>query len=277
MLRINGQQLVTTSAEAGVKVWTLANGTYVWGYYNHTLAVKSVTVLPNDLLATGGCHGTIKVWNTPNSANPLMLSIAAHAGCVNELKYHPTIGTSGALVSVGQDRVAKVWNLAGNTFALLQTLGPFNQPINCFVITPSRHIIFGSNRIDMWTSSYTNAISTPGFVYPMGPYSTTAVLSMALCDDGVTVACGMADGAIRMFSSSSKTLFGSLSGHTLAVNAIELIQLPPTNVPYLMSGSDDAHVYIWNQVTFELVKQINIGVMVKSLAYLYNETSLSIK
>jgi WD40 repeat protein len=274
VLRINSEQLITTSADFTVKLWTLANGNFICGYFNHSTSVRSAMVSKYGQLITGGCDGTIKVWDT-TGGGALLLSYAAHVGCVNEVKFHPTIGALGALVSVGADRLAKVWTLASYSYALVLTLGTFNQSINCFVILSTGHMVFGSNRIDMWDTNYQSSIGSPGFVYPTGVSTPTAILSMAVLSDGVTVACGMDDGKIRLFNTNSKTFDSILIGHMSAVNALVLIQLPSTSEIYLMSGSDDRFVFIWELSTNELVKQINMSVLVKSLAFFYNDTSLS--
>jgi WD40 repeat protein len=273
VLRINSEQLITTSADNGVRLWTLSNGTFACGYFNHTQSVKSVVVLGGRLV-TGGCDSTLKVWDTTNGGTLLSTFTNAHTGCVNDLKLNPLIPTHGALVSVGADKLVKTWyfNVDYTLVLFGEAMGPFEQAIYCFVILSTGHMVFGSNRIDMRDINRHNIINSPGFVYPTGVSTPTAILSMAVLSDGVTVACGMNDGKILLFNTNSKTFDSILIGHTSAVNALVLIQLPSTNKTYLMSGSDDKRVNFWDDdTTKELVKQINLDVSVKSLAYLAND------
>ncbi len=276
LLRINSQQVITASQDTQIKLWTLQNGTYACGYFNHTLSVKSVVIDPNGFLVSGGCDGTIKVWDT-TSGGALLLSFPAHpGGCVNDLKYHPLIG-AGAMVSAGADKYVKVWNSAAYSYVLLSTtpMGPVNQIINCLVILRNGKIVAGSNRIDMWTQTYTNDLT--GGLNPISSTSTVAILSMTTLDDGLTVACGLANGQIKFFDSVNKVFLSmTLNGHSnQPVNTLDLLMMSSTRQLYLVSGSDDMYVNIWEYSTGYLAKRISMGAMVKSVYMLYNETETS--
>jgi WD40 repeat protein len=133
----------------------------------------------------------------------------------------------------------------------------------------------GSNRIDIWNASYSR-LTTSGGVYPP---SAAFILSMAAVPSSSSqiVFCGMSDGTIRGFNVSKLLFYSVLSGHAQAVNALDIIILPPLNTQFLISCSDDGFVMIWNVTGggSGRVKSVNVGASITSLSYFNNDTSIS--
>ncbi len=128
IIRVNTQQYLTASQDSTIKLWNV-NDSCFCGDSTHNQPVKSVVIVPNGLLISGACDGSLRAWNT---STLLLFTIPAHSGCVNDLKYHPSLK---AIVSVGDDRLVKVWNVSITSFSLVQTLTPtLNQSINCVEI-----------------------------------------------------------------------------------------------------------------------------------------------
>jgi WD40 repeat protein len=267
LLRINSQQIVTASNDTTIKVWNMASGSLACSttLYNHSGPVNTIVALPNGYLASGSCDNTIKIWDL--LAGQLISTLTGHTGCVNDLKYNPFIGSTGSLISGSSDMSVIVWDLS-SWFMNVKTLTT-SSAINSLLIMPSGTIVAGSNMISFWSTAYS--------LWPNSAAPST-ILSMILLNDGVTIACGMSDSTIRLYSTSSGSFTGvSLTGHTLAVNSIDLLLLPASanNLPFIISGSADGYVKIWNLKTNTLVKSINIGTAVKSVAYLYSDTGIS--
>jgi WD40 repeat protein len=129
--------------------------------------------------------------------------------------------------------------------------------------------VAGSAEISVWDKSYSSLAS-------VAAPDSTAILSMVLMPDGVTIACGMNDGTIRMFSTRSFSFTGvPLIGHSQRVNSLDLVLLPPNNVPYLISGSDDQLVMIWDLTENILIKSFDTGSAVNSVVLLRNVTDFS--
>ena len=76
----------------------------------------------------------------------------------------------------------------------------------------------------------------------------------------------MADGLIRFYDSVNRSFTNTvLTGHTAAVNGLDLLITPNNNV-FLLSGSDDMTVNVY-ELTYgnKLVKSIPVGVAVRAL------------
>ncbi len=266
VLRVNDQQLITSSTDTTVKLWTLNNGTYLCGYYNHSKSVRSAIATPYNMILTGGCDGQIKYWDLSGA---LLNSFTAHTGCVNDLEFHRTLNV---YLSAGDDKTVKV-----SAFSTpMGTMGPVAQAINCLVVLRDGRIVAGSNRIDMWLQTYANDLT--GGLNPMSSTSTVAILSMTVLPDGLTVACGLANGRIRFFDAASKAFLANkdLNGHNnKPVNGLDILYMSDTRQVYLVSGSDDMAVNIWEYSTSYLAKRINMDYPVKSVYHLYNQATTS--
>jgi WD40 repeat protein len=189
-------------------------------------------------------------------------NLTGHAGCVNDLQYNPLIGVVGSLVSVSDDQSIIVWDL-DNSFANAQPLTACSS-INSLLVLPLGQMVAGSTEISVWDKSFSSlaSVATP---------DSTAILSMVLMPDGVTIACGMNDSTIRLFSMRSFSFTGvTLIGHSQRVNTLDLIVLPPNNLSYLISGSDDKLVLIWDMTANIPIKRIITSSAVNSIALLRN-------
>jgi WD40 repeat protein len=264
VLRINSQNLATASNDASVKLWNLASGAYICSF-NHSSPVKSMAVLPNGLLATGTCDSKINLWNLTSGV--ITKTLTGHSGCVTDLQFNPLIGASGSLASSADGSTFIVYDLASSYTNVKQITNSIS--FNCLLILPLGQIVVGYTKIGIVDTSFNILANT-------NTPSSIPVLSMALMLDGVTIACGLSDNTIRLFSTSSYSFTGvSLTGHTQQVNSLELIVLSPYNLPFLISGSSDGSVMIWNMTSNAMIKTISMNSSVYSVAILYNETDLS--
>jgi WD40 repeat protein len=264
VLRINDNNLATASNDTTVKLWDINTGILLCSL-NHSSAVKSMAVLPNGYLATGSCDKNVYLWNLTSGV--VFKNLTGHTGCVNDVQYNPLIGATGSLVSVSTDTTLIVWDLSSftNIKRLLQA-----GPISCLLILPLGQMVTGSAAIIAYDTSFTKLFS-------VNPPSAPIIKSMAMMLDGVTVACGMNDSTILIFNMSSKTFGQSLTGHTQQVNTLDLLILAPDNQPFLISGSDDGLVNVWDVIENFIVKSINFSSPVNSVAYLYDEIGISKK
>jgi WD40 repeat protein len=104
----NGQQLAAGYFNGALRVWNLADGkaTDVTG---HKAGITAVRFNPaGDQIATSGMDNTIQIWANPPAAMPAK-TLAGSTRWVRDLAYTPD-GTR--LVSVGDDRNVRIWNLA---------------------------------------------------------------------------------------------------------------------------------------------------------------------
>ena len=83
--------------------------------------------------------------------------------------------------------------------------------------------------------------------------------------NGYYVACGMDDGSISIFDSSTNSIKKNMQAHSLRVRSLALLS------DNLASGSDDLNVKLWNTTTFGLIATLEpYSNKVLALAYLNN-------
>jgi WD40 repeat protein len=106
----DGKLLVSGGADRAIKVWDVATGTRLYTLGESTDWVYAVAWSPaGDRLAAAGVDKSIRVWEVDRSGGKVALSAFAHEGPVVRLAYSRDGKT---LVSIGEDRVLKVWDAA---------------------------------------------------------------------------------------------------------------------------------------------------------------------
>ncbi len=106
----DGKLLASGAADRAVKVWDITSGKRLYTLSDPTDWVYAVTWSPDGKhLAAGGVDKSIRIWTADAEGGKLVNSAFAHESAVTRLMF-PKDGSS--LVSVGEDRVVKVWNPA---------------------------------------------------------------------------------------------------------------------------------------------------------------------
>ena len=81
----------------------------------HEKSVKSLALLSEDLLASGSCDSSIKIWNLTTAL--AIKTLNEHKGCVNALISLEYLNKT-YLISASDDSTIKVWN---STFESIAT------------------------------------------------------------------------------------------------------------------------------------------------------------
>ena len=128
--------IITAAEDGKLSVWTDKSGAWTEGEFSYSKskleipsqhkAIHAIAYLKNEnLLATGGDDGRIRLWNVtairnsrtqdPSKRTPVepLATLAGHAGPVRCLAFLPPGKTFGnCLISGGDDNVLNVWDLA---------------------------------------------------------------------------------------------------------------------------------------------------------------------
>jgi WD40 repeat protein len=105
----DGVLLATADRASGLVVWEAHSGRIFYDLTGHRGPVTGVSWRPDsNVLASASEDGTIKLWNMDNGAE--IRSWNAHEGGVDAVEFTP----DGRLVSVGRDKVARLWKGDGS-------------------------------------------------------------------------------------------------------------------------------------------------------------------
>lgn len=232
--------MVTAALDDTVKVWDLNHGRCMGTLEGHAASVRTLQVEDN-ILATGSADATIKLWDLSKSSydpqgnkddeedaiafeNPDDSPIEPPAGSMADcelftLQAHvdevTALHFSGdVLVSGSADKTLRHWDLEKGR--CIQTLDV------------------------MWaaTQASTNVASETGWRQPNRSYNNSADFIGALQVFQTALACGTADGMVRLWDLRSGQVRKSLVGHTQAVTCLQFDDV------HLVTGSMDGSIRV---------------------------------
>jgi len=235
----DNKYIISGSFDRTIKIWNLSTFELVTTLEGHTDSVSSVVVSGNKFgnnigkqyIISGSSDTTIKIWDlstfelvTTLEGHTVSIYSVAVSGIINTTdKFGNNIGKQ-YIISGSYDRTIKIWDLS--TFRLVATLEGHTASVNSVVVSG---II-----------NYPNNISKQYII------------------------SGSFDETIKIWDLSTFKLVKTLEGHTNFVMSVAVISSVEntTNLPdnigkqYIISGSYDSTIKIWDFSTFELVKTL---------------------
>ncbi|PHH87887.1 hypothetical protein CDD83_8278 [Cordyceps sp. RAO-2017] len=238
--------MVTAALDDTVKVWDLNAGRCMGFLEGHTASVRALQVQDN-ILATGSADATIRLWDLSRSLydpygnqisreaddeeaiafegsddQPIdppegsmdecaLFTLEAHVDEVTALHFRGDVMVSGSA-----DKTLRHWDLEKGR--CVQTLDV------------------------MWAAAQASATSTTGDGWRSTgrPQAGSADFVGALQVFETALACGTADGMVRLWDLRSGQVHRSLVGHTAAVTCLQFDDV------HLVTGSLDRSVRIWD-------------------------------
>jgi WD40 repeat protein len=207
------------------------------------------------LLASGSYDQTILLWDMSDPADPQRLSepLVGHFSFVTSLAFSPDGGT---LISAGDDRNLFIWNVSNpkRVFLLRNEPKAHNAPINAIAFSPDETKLATAsddNSIILWDWNAKARTLQKG---PQLKGHTGYVKSIAfhqVGDQTILASAGFDNKIILWDLSTSEQgeQWGTpLHLHTSPVNTIAFgtTESDDQNLPYLVSGSSDRTVVVWD-------------------------------
>ncbi len=113
----DGKTLLTADRNGGIFLWEADTGREVASLRGHTGEITSVSWRADSkIVATSGADGTVRLWEAEEGKQ--VKSWTAHAGGTTSVSF----ASDGRLLTVGRDKVVKLWNAEGGH---LKDLGSF--------------------------------------------------------------------------------------------------------------------------------------------------------
>ncbi len=252
----------------------LKNGSLAAGYENSTIIVwkdnsfdkntklngheeriKCLTLFGNDLLASGSCDSTIKIWKLSTATN--IKTLTEHKGCVNAFVSLDFLKKT-YLLSASDDSTVKVWN---SSFDAVSTLSNHTESVTALAYDPiSKYIASGSknNEINLLTISFKLTVKNE-------LAHKKIIKVICLLKDGL-IATASYDSSIKIWkkNESKKLELIATFDHKQSVYSLAVL-----NNGSLISGSGDSTLKVWNKINetnFECIASLNHTKPVISLA-----------
>uniref|UniRef100_A0A8B9KY19 Striatin n=1 Tax=Astyanax mexicanus TaxID=7994 RepID=A0A8B9KY19_ASTMX len=240
--------LVTASEDHTLKMWNLQKTAPTKKYEGAVLCV--VMSSNGEQCFSGGVDGTIQSWNTPNpnidpydSYEPSVLrgALCGHTDAVWGLVYssahHRVLSCSG-------DGTVRLWNAADTS----PSLAVFNEnkelgiPSSVdLVCSEPAHMVtaFSNGRMGIFNMETQQLCITAWTVDTDAPHQINKVLSHPTLPITITA---QEDRHIRFFDNNTGKLIHSMVAH---LDAVTSLAVDPNGL-YLMSGSHDCSIRLWN-------------------------------
>lgn len=268
--------LITASEDQTLKLWNLQKTIPakksasldvepVYTFRAHRGAVLSLDVAPaGDYVFSGGQDSTIRVWNMPNpnidpydafDPSVLATTLTGHTDCVWDLSYH---GSRGQLLSCGADGTVKLWSPSAHSSPLLKTFtsdasgGRGLVPTSVdWVYDDSTHLVAGYNS----GACIIYDIETGKSVIKLDSDETDEMALITKVVSHPTLPLTITaheDRHIRFFDNNTGKLTHAMVAH---LDAVTSLAVDPNGL-YLISGSHDCSIRLWNLETKTCVQEI---------------------
>ncbi|KAH8681530.1 mitochondrial division protein 1 [Xylariales sp. PMI_506] len=238
--------MVTSAMDDTVKVWDLNAGRCIGVLEGHTASVRALQIEDN-ILATGGADATIRLWDLSKArydpqgfqfgkdeeeddiafenpddqpieppagsmADCPLFTLEAHMDEVTALHFHHDVMVSGSA-----DKTLRHWDLEK---------GRCVQTLDVMWAAAQASASLGSSE-GSWRQTSRSTAGSADFVGALQVFETA-------------LACGTADGMVRLWDLRSGQVHRSLVGHTGPVTCLQFDDV------HLVTGSLDRSVRIWD-------------------------------
>jgi WD40 repeat protein/serine/threonine protein kinase len=237
----DAEQIVTTGADATIKLWTLSSGGLVRTIELDDGPASAMSVRGRRAI-TVHQNGTAAVWDLERGEKIAALK----RGPAETLA--ATFLTATDRVAVGdRDGTVTFWDLK-NSSAPVQMFEGHEGPVQAIAVTSSGEMVAsgGADRvIRLWDAvALSHARTYRGH--------QTGVTALAFSGDGRMLASAAVDGRIRIWLTQSSRTYRTLRGHQARVSAVAFA--PSAGSPLLASASQDGTVRVWDVRRWRTVK-----------------------
>ncbi|XP_060922660.1 striatin [Limanda limanda] len=254
--------LVTASDDHTIKLWNLQKTAPakkcaaldvepIYTFRAHSGAVLCVTVSASgDQCFSGGVDGSVQSWNMPDpSTDPydsyessvLRGALRGHTDAVWGVAYS---AAHQRLLSCSADGTLRLWNAADTSpsLAVFNEQGELGVPTSVALVSSSSHMVasFSSGHIGVFnleTQQLVLRLDSAGA--PEAPCKINKVLSHPTLPVTITA---QEDRHIQFFDNNTGKLIHSMVAH---LDAVTSLAVDPNGL-YLMSGSHDCSIRLWN-------------------------------
>ncbi|XP_023809592.1 striatin [Oryzias latipes] len=264
--------LVTASEDHTLRLWNLQRTAPakkcaaldvepIYTFRAHSGAVLCVTMSASgEQCFSGGVDGTIQSWNTPNpnidpydSYEPSVLrgALSGHTDSVWGVVYS---AAHHRLLSCSADGTVRLWNAADTApcLAVFNEGGELGAPTSVDLVSSDPAYMVASfssghmGLFNMETQQLVLKLESAGA--PEAPSKINKVLSHPALPISITA---QEDRHIRFFDNNTGKLIHSMVAH---LDSVTCLAVDPNGL-YLMSGSHDCSIRLWNMETRTCIQE----------------------
>jgi serine/threonine protein kinase/WD40 repeat protein len=229
----DGQFVASGSKDGTIRLWRASDGAVIKSWSAHWAFIFSVG-FSNDgtTLFSAGGDRNVRLWRIPDGVLIKTVSVPEKDYLI--VTVNPDSSSLGVYRNdgVNNDGSFRVWSLADNQ--LIKPLDGWIPSVNCGAFSKDGLLLALGTRagVEVWRVKEDRQMSKQ---------TSTGVASIAFSPDAQTLAAGLQNGAIKLFSVRGE-LIRTFEGHRGSVNSLSF----SANGQLLASGSDDGTVRVWS-------------------------------
>ncbi len=259
--------LVSGSADETARIWWY-NGKF-WQFlhilYGHSAEIKRIFFSNNGQTLITSSSNETQIWELKNNLKdniPLWIlrnkqATAAHTVWMNCVAFNP-LRNQQIAVADGEDKV-HIWNIDNKNYITPLQAHSKSSWVEYIEFSSTGKYLASANgdaSVRVWDASDWNVLVTLR-------NNSQEMWSVSFSLNEKLIAASSEDKTINIWRTGNWSHLGTLIKHQ---DGVLCVAFSPDE-KYLFSGSKDKYIYIWSREDWKVKNEINLGIMVKCLAF----------
>ena len=242
--------------DMAVRLWNVKTRKQITVSQNHTAAIESVALSPDDALLASGHHdGVVRLWDMQTQKQ--LATLEDHKAAVRSVAFSPY----GTLLASGERDSARLWDVQKRK--RVAVFKKNNTIVESVAFSPDGRILASvdDSCIRLWDTRRNRAIGVLG-PEPLheGPIRFNSIIrSVAFSPEGTLLASGGIDNTLRLWDVQKRQ---EIFMHKLAQQGnIMAVAFSPDGKTLAAAGTHKK-IYLWSAPEQELITTLNTSTIV---------------
>jgi RNA polymerase sigma factor (sigma-70 family) len=242
--------------DMAVRLWNVKTRKQIAVSQNHTAAINSVALSPDDaLLASGHDDGVVRLWDMQTQKQ--IATLTGHKAAVRSVAFSP----DGTLLASGERDSARLWDVQKRK--RVAVFKKNNTIVESVAFSPDGRILASvdDSCIRLWDTRRNRAIGVlgPEPLHESPIRFNSIIRSVAFSPDGTLLASGGIDNTLRLWDVQKRQ---EIFMHKLAQQGnIMAVAFSPDGKTLAVAGTHKK-IYLWSAPEQELITTLNTSTIV---------------